>query len=102
MSNAVIVASIEEALAKHESGEGSAFLVTLKSTKAVIPQTSWPIWAKALRFFAEPKDKGIGDVVARMIGDEKSQAFKKWHKKTFGKDCGCVGRQARWNRMYPV
>ncbi len=62
----------------------------------------WPLWAKALKQFSKPEDKGIGDVVARMIGDEKSLAFKTWHLATFGKPCNCNGRQARWNRLYPL
>ncbi len=62
----------------------------------------WPIWAKALKKFATPEDKGIGDVVARMIGDEKSEAFKAWHLVTFGKACNCTDRRERWNRLYPL
>ncbi len=62
----------------------------------------WPIWAKALKQFAKPEDKGIGDVVARMIGDEKSEAFKAWHLATFGKPCNCTARRERWNRLYPL
>lgn len=62
----------------------------------------WPIWARGLKLAAAQQDKGIGDVVARLIGDERSQAFKAWCKNTFGKECGCSGRQHRWNRMYPL
>ena len=66
------------------------------------PAKQWPLWAKALKLLAKPADRGIGDVLARVIGDEKSEAFKAWYKKTFGKDCGCNGRQIRWNRLYPL
>jgi hypothetical protein len=62
----------------------------------------WPKWAKALKHLAQPEDKGIGDVVARMIGAGNSAAFKAWYKLTFGKDCGCTDRQADWNRKYPL
>jgi len=68
----------------------------------MIPQDEWPMWAKALKQFAKPEDKGIGDVVARMIGDENSTAFKAWYLATFGKSCGCAGRQAKWNQQYPL
>jgi hypothetical protein len=61
-----------------------------------------PLWAKGLKLLATPEDKGIGDVAARVIGGEKSAAFKAWYKKTFGKSCGCSGRQADWNRRYPL
>ncbi len=72
------------------------------SQPITITKQEWPIWAKSLKHFAKPEDSGIGDVVARMIGDEKSAAFKAWHYATFGKPCNCSGRQARWNRLYPL
>ncbi len=62
----------------------------------------WPIWSKALKQLATPEDKGIGDVIARIIGDENSAKFKAWHIATFGKHCNCNGRQARWNRQFPL
>ncbi len=65
-----------------------------------LPRKDWPIWAKALAMIAKPEDKGIGDVVARTIGAENSESFKKWYKTTTGKDCGCTGRQQRWNIEY--
>ncbi len=67
-----------------------------------IPRKDWPLWAKALAIIAKPEDKGIGDVVARKIGSENSEAFKKYYKATTGKDCGCTGRQRRWNIEYPL
>ncbi len=67
-----------------------------------IPRKEWPLWAKALVMIAKPEDKGIGDVVARTVGAENSEAFKKWFKATTGKDCGCTGRQRRWNIEYPL
>jgi hypothetical protein len=67
-----------------------------------IPYIQWPVWAKALNQFSKPEDKGIGDVIARMIGDENSEAFKMWYRGTFGKACGCARRQAKWNLMYPL
>ncbi len=67
-----------------------------------IPRKDWPLWAKGLAIMSKPKDKGIGDVARRMIGAENSEAFKKWFKDTTGKDCGCTGRQRRWNIEYPL
>jgi hypothetical protein len=66
-----------------------------------IPFDVWPVWAKALKHLSKPQDKGIGDVVARIIGDENSEAFKAWFEATFKKQCGCKGRQKRWNMIYP-
>jgi len=67
-----------------------------------IPTNEWPIWAKAISQFSTPNDKGIGDVVARMIGDEASAKFKAWHIATFGRPCNCANRKERWNRQYPL
>ncbi len=67
-----------------------------------IPREDWPFWAKALEKLSAPEDKGIGDVVARTIGAENSEAFKRWFKLTFGKPCGCNGRQKLWNTKYPL
>ncbi len=67
-----------------------------------IQRKDWPLWAKALAMIAKHEDKGIGDVVARTIGAENSESFKKWFKATTGKDCGCTGRQRRWNIEYPL
>ncbi len=75
----------------------------ISGTSVVRPMNvEWPIWAKALKQLSKPEDKGIGDVVARMIGDEKSEAFKVWHLATFGKACNCTARRERWNRLYPL
>ena len=104
----------EEALLKRKAGEGelvsSQDVVNGESKNNLkhatifgpIQQDHWPVWAKALRQFSNDEDAGIGDVVARIIGDENSLAFKAWHLKTFGKPCNCVGRQNRWNKLYPL
>ncbi len=67
-----------------------------------LTREEWPLWAKALAQLATLNDKGIGDVVARMIGDERSEKFKAWYLLTFGKPCGCNGRQKLWNTKYPL
>ncbi len=67
-----------------------------------ISYDNWPTWAKALSRRAKPEDKGIGDVVARTIGPETSGAFKAFYEMTFGKPCGCNGRQKLWNQKYPL
>lgn len=62
----------------------------------------WPVWARVLRQFSKPEDKGIGDVVLRIIGNENSESFKAWHMNIFGKPCNCNGRLNRWNVLYPL
>ncbi len=67
-----------------------------------VESPEWPMWAKALAQLATPDDKGIGDVVARIIGDENSAKFSAWHLTTFGRQCGCKGRRHLWNIKYPL
>ncbi len=78
------------------------FIRTGKLPGNQIPRDAWPVWAKGFAWLARSQDKGIGDVVARVIGDENSDKFKAWHRMTFGKPCNCTARQATWNAMYPL
>lgn len=98
----------EDAIAKVCNGEG--ILVSSQDVANVegkvrhiaVSYDQWPMWAKALKQFSVSEDKGIGDVVLRIIGDEKSEAFKAWFQKTFNQPCGCDGRLAQWNALYPL
>lgn len=65
-----------------------------------IPRSEWPIWAKGLALMAVSYDAGIGDTVARLIGDANSERFKTWYKNIFGGECGCAARRAEWNAIY--
>ncbi len=110
------VASFQEAISKFNDGKAVLTTATLHPPTTTprggkipvaqpiqpIPRKEWPMWAKALAMIAKPEDKGIGDVIARTIGSENSEAFKKWYKATTGTDCGCTGRQRRWNIEYPL
>ena len=35
-----------------------------------------------------------------LIGNDRSDAFKKWYKDTFNRDCGCCGRQTNLNSQF--
>ncbi len=97
-----------EAIARRKSGEGTAqtenrfYRASEWEDDKPIPRDQWPMWAKALANRAMLEDKGIGDVVARTIGPEASGAFKAFYEMTFGKPCGCNGRQNLWNQKYPL
>lgn len=93
----------DDALTKRTEGQGQiVFTQRVVNRRGNRILEEWPIWAKALKQFATPEDKGIGDVVARMIGDENSATFKAWHLATFGRPCGCPERRELWNRQYPL
>ncbi len=66
-----------------------------------MPRSEWPRIIRLLALFAVPEDRGIGDVVARLIGPFGGDAFKLWTKR-FGLDCGCEVRQADWNIRWPL
>ena len=65
-------------------------------------QQDWPLILSPLKLLSQPEDKGLGDIIARTIGPVGGDAFKKWYKLTFGKECGCDVRQESWNIRYPL
>ncbi len=86
----------------HAKPDSNSYRASSWGNNEPIPRDQWPTWAKVLAKFAKPEDKGIGDVVARMIGEENSEEFKAWYLVTFGKACSCTGRQKLWNIKYPL
>jgi hypothetical protein len=60
-----------------------------------LPMDQWPAWAKDLAQDRQPEDAGLGDTIAHVIGDARSERFKKWFKEKLGATCGCIERQ-RW------
>ena len=60
-----------------------------------LPIDQWPQWAKDLAQDRQPEDKGLGDTVVHVIGNTRSEKFKRWFKEKLGKNCGCTERQ-RW------
>jgi len=65
-----------------------------------IEYDGWPLWAKAMEKLRTPEDKGVGDTVHRIIGEDNSDKLKEWYLKTFHRICGCDGRKAEWNVKY--
>lgn len=65
-----------------------------------LPYEDWPVWAKGFALLKNSEDQGVGDTVARLIGDFASEKFKAWHRKIFNQECGCHKRQAIWNSQY--
>lgn len=67
-----------------------------------IPYADWPIWIRVFKLtLGKPEDRGVGDTVARIIGDDTSEAFKAWFREKFNVECGCQGRKDRLNANYP-
>ncbi len=96
----------EDAIQKVKDGGGQTiseiFTTQPQNTVKPIPYVKWPVWAEMLARLSTSEDKGLGDTAKRIIGDENSDAFKKWFELTFNKDCGCAGRQRELNQKYPL
>ncbi len=63
---------------------------------------AWPLALIPIKLLANETDRGLGDIVARVIGPIGGDAFKKWYKAIFGTPCGCKERQEDWNATYPL
>ena len=74
----------------------------LRSNPAPRDPTTWPMWAKELAKLAQPGDRGVGDVAARMFGKFGGEKFKSAFKALFGFSCGCSERQEKWNMRFPI
>lgn len=67
-----------------------------------VPIDDWPTGMRILLKLSTPEDKGMGDVIARVVGRIGGNHFKVWYKSVFGKDCGCDLRQEFYNIRYPL
>ena len=65
------------------------------------PSGQWPLWARAIEKFRHPADRGLGDTIVHLIGDTRSERFKKWFARKFGRTCGCTERQRWLNHKFP-
>ena len=54
-----------------------------------------------LKLFAIESDRGVGDIVERMLSKVGGRAIKMSLKK-LGVNCGCTNRQEALNKKYPL
>jgi len=66
------------------------------------PSPDWGFVLNPLKLLAKDGDKGLGSIVERIVGPIGGDAFKKWYKRIFGKDCGCKERKEDWDAIYPL
>jgi hypothetical protein len=90
----------KEEYAKHLDQFGVSYEETLPP-KPISPQP-WPLLLIPLKSLAKEGDRGAGDIIARTVGPIGGDAFKKWYKLLFGKDCGCGNRQEALNARWPL
>ena len=62
----------------------------------------WPIWLRPFKLLAVDNDRGLGDIVERVIGPVGGDAYKAWYEKAFGKPCKCTKRQDGLNERFPL
>ena len=92
---------IESQLAESLSKTAPHFVTAYEPPpKIPVPREEWPLWAKGIALIGSSEDKGVGDTIYRVIGDENSETFKTWYRKIFGKDCSCATRRWLWNELY--
>ncbi|HWD94100.1 MAG TPA: hypothetical protein VG938_17345 [Verrucomicrobiae bacterium] len=94
---------LSQTLAHPRTG-GSSAKVTVGIPVARITSLSrdqWPLWAHAVARFGRDSDVGLGDTIVHLIGGTRSERFKKWFGRKFGRSCGCVERQKWLNRRFP-
>ena len=99
----IIAETREAAISGHQMGRVTSVTAhEIPSNGSTIEEQEWPIFLKPLKAFAKEGDKGAGDIIARVIGPVGGDAFKKWYKTLFGKDCGCGHRQEILNARWPL
>jgi hypothetical protein len=68
--------------------------------RSAVPYADWPLWAKAVKSWSLPSDRGIGDTVHRLLGTPGIIAQATF--KSLGIPCECDARRAGWNASYPL
>ena len=80
----------------------NAFTDPVSYAKRGLPSPKWPFILEPLKLLAKEGDRGLGDIVSRVVGDIGGETYKAWHLKIFGKPCGCSERQDDLNRDFPL
>lgn len=62
----------------------------------------WPFVLEPMKLLAKDGDKGLGDIVERVVGKVGGEEYKRWYFKVFGRHCGCSERRDSLNEDYPL
>lgn len=66
-------------------------------------KNNWPTILKPVKLLATKKDKGLGDIVERVIGPVGGNLYNDWYMKTFGTKCPkCTKDKNNLNERYPL
>jgi hypothetical protein len=81
---------------------GNAIVVQRAAPRIrAVPRDKWPLWTCAIAKLRRTQDTGLGDTIVHLIGDTRSERFKKWFLRKFGRSCGCTERQRWLNQNFP-
>lgn len=62
----------------------------------------WPLMLEPMKLLSKEGDRGLGDIVERVVGPFGGDLFKRWHLRIFGKPCSCGDRQNTLNEEFPL
>lgn len=94
--------SEREAIVSRCNGEIHSIRAFTAPENKAVQREEWPMILIPVKLLAKDGDRGAGDIIARTIGPIGGDAFKKWYKALFGKDCGCGHRQEILNQRWPL
>ncbi len=66
-----------------------------------IPREQWPRAARLIAWRKRDGETGVGDTLARILGNVGADGLAHWYEKITGHDCGCANRQAKLNAIFP-
>ncbi len=67
---------------------------------APIPFDKWPRLARLIAWRKRDGETGVGDTLARILGNVGADAMAHWYEKITGHDCGCADRRAKLNTIF--
>lgn len=93
--------SFREASAPRAYEAPAPLQTTYLTAPSPVPPADWPLRAKAVAKLRKKAEAGVGDTIARLIGERNSALWEKAVIAITGKPCRCKGRRARLNRLFP-
>jgi hypothetical protein len=101
LGNAVWVSDTHYALTHQAYADLCGFFRPKTPTRPV-PREQW---GRVVNWFAKHSqagDRGVGDVIERMIESSSMGRIAKRIVKRMPFDCGCTRRREEWNRLFPL
>lgn len=101
-NNGVLVRELHDGVEITDNLGQSHEKIGITFTPIQTDKGDWPLMLRPLKLLAQPGDKGLGDIVERVVGPVGGEAYKKWYLQMFGKPCGCTKRKDNLNQFFPL